>query len=114
MREVAMRHELHHSGDSHSRWGLGTRRAFLSSMVSAAVFSRWAIGRQNPAPQDAAADMTERFRQMSEDYEREGLAQPFKGITTDGNVAPGLFQIAPSGVSTEPVRNAAQAFIATL
>jgi len=51
---------------------------------------------------------------MSEEYEREGLAQPFKGITTDGNVVPGLFEISPSGVSTEGVRNAAEKFISTL
>ena len=58
--------------------------------------------------------MAERFRQMSEDYESKGLATPFKGITTNGEVVPGLFEIKPSGVSTEPVRNAAEAFIATL
>jgi len=51
---------------------------------------------------------------MSEDYEREGLAAPFKGITTGGDVMPGLFEIKPTGVSTEPVRNAAIAFINTL
>jgi hypothetical protein len=109
-----MGHKVHHSGDSHSRPGSGTRRAFLSSLISAAVFSRWAIGRQYSDGQDAAAEMAERFRQMSEDYERQGLAEPFKGITTDGNVAPGLFQIAPTSVSTEPVRNAALSFISTL
>ena len=51
---------------------------------------------------------------MSEDSERQGLADPFKGITTNGSVVPGLFQISPSGVSTEPVRNAATKFISTL
>ncbi len=50
---------------------------------------------------------------MSEDYEREGLAEPFRGITTDGKVIPGLFEISPSGVSTEPVRNTAEKFIAS-
>jgi hypothetical protein len=51
---------------------------------------------------------------MSEDYEKEGLAAPFQGITTDGTVVPSLFQVSPTGVSTEPVRNAAERFIATL
>jgi hypothetical protein len=51
---------------------------------------------------------------MSENYEKEGLAAPFQGITTDGKIVPGLFQISPSGVSTEGVRNAAERFIATL
>jgi hypothetical protein len=53
------------------------------------------------------------YRQMSERYEHDGL-DPFKGITTDGNVLPGIFEIKPTGVSTEPVRNAAERFIATL
>jgi len=58
--------------------------------------------------------MAERYRQISEDAERKGLAEPFKGVTTNGNVLPGLFQISPTGVSTEPVRMAAETFIATL
>ena len=52
--------------------------------------------------------MAERFRRMSEEAEQKGLAEPFRGITTNGDVMPGLFQISPSGVSTEPVRNAAE------
>src|SRR5689334_16413650 len=55
-----------------------------------------------------------RFKQMSADSERKGLAEPFKGITTDGRVMPGLFEIRASGVSTEPVRKAAEALLAAL
>jgi hypothetical protein len=77
--------------------------------VAASVFSPWARG-QTATP----AETAERFHQISEEYEREGLASPFKGITTDGQVAPGLFEISPSGVSTEPVRNAAERFMASL
>ena len=62
----------------------------------------------------SAPDLAERFRQMSEEAERKGLAEPYKGITADGNVAPGLFNVHSTGVSTEPVRNAAEAFLATL
>jgi uncharacterized protein DUF3500 len=87
----------------------GTRRAFVSSLLPAAVLAQRAV-----AQQPAAADMAERFRQMSEEYEREGLAETFKGITNNGTVVPGLFEISPSGVSTEPVRNAAERFIASL
>ena len=32
------------------------------------------------------------------------LAEPFKGITTDGRLVPGLFPIRSTGVSTRPVR----------
>jgi hypothetical protein len=42
------------------------------------------------------------------------LAEPFRGITTNGTVQPGLFRIKSTGVSTEPVRNAAVAFLAAL
>jgi len=61
-----------------------------------------------------APNTTEQYRQRSEQYEREGLAQAFKGITANGTVAPGLFAIRSTGVSTEPVRKAAVAFIASL
>lgn len=103
-----MANELRHAGHPDSRPEF-TRRAFLSSLISAAILATRAIGQQQ-----TAADMAERFRQMSEDFERKGLAEPFKGITTNGNVLPGLFEIGPSGVSTEPVRNAADTFITSL
>ena len=102
---------LHHPGHTHthSKPEFSTRRDFLSALISAAALVPWAFG-QSQTP----TDMAERFRQMSEDFERDGLAAPFRGITTDGKVIPGLFEISPSGVSTEPVRNAAEKFIASL
>jgi len=51
---------------------------------------------------------------MSADYERKGLAEPFKGITTDGSIVPGLFQVGPTGASTESVRLAAERFLSCL
>ena len=39
---------------------------------------------------------------------------PFKGISTDGNVQAGLFPIRATGVTTAPVREAAVAFVGTL
>ncbi|HSC29833.1 MAG TPA: DUF3500 domain-containing protein [Vicinamibacterales bacterium] len=42
------------------------------------------------------------------------LAEPFKGVTTDGTIVPGLFTIRSTGVTTTPVREAAQAFLGTL
>src|SRR5262249_37654881 len=108
--EANVAHERHHPHHPHTHPVPGMAN-FLSSLVSAAVLVPWAVGQTGPQSPSAIA---ERFRKMSEDYEKEGLAAPFKGITTDGLVAPGLFEIRPSGVSTEPVRNAAEAFIATL
>jgi hypothetical protein len=42
------------------------------------------------------------------------LDEPFKGVTTNGTVTPGLFPIRSTGVSTAPVRNAAVAFLVSL
>jgi hypothetical protein len=107
-------HHHHHHHDhvhTHPLSAGPTRRDFLSSLICSAVLAPWAMGQQqsrNPS------EIAEQFRKMSEDYEKEGLAAPFKGITTSGDVMPGLFEIKPAGVSTEPVRNAALAFIGTL
>ena len=46
--------------------------------------------------------------------ETPGLADPFKGITTNGQVEPGLFAVKSTGVSTAPVRQAAESFLAAL
>jgi hypothetical protein len=107
-------HHHHHHHDhvhTHPLSAGPTRRDFLSSLICSAVLAPWAMGQQqsrNPS------EIAEQFRKMSEDYEKEGLAAPFKGITTSGDVMPGLFEIKPAGVSTEPVRNAALTFIGTL
>jgi hypothetical protein len=38
------------------------------------------------------------------------VSEPFKGLTTDGNVVPGLFPLTSTGISTEPIRRAALEF----
>ena len=40
--------------------------------------------------------------------------EPFKGVTTEGTVEPGLFSIKATGVTTRPVREAAERFLAGL
>ncbi|MBI2203009.1 MAG: DUF3500 domain-containing protein [Candidatus Rokubacteria bacterium] len=50
-------------------------------------------------------------------YKQHGealLAQPFKGITTDGHVVPGLFPIQRTGIPTAPIKDAAEALLASL
>jgi hypothetical protein len=59
-------------------------------------------------------ELKERFRKRSIEIENIGLAEPFKGITTDGNVQEGLFGLHSTGVSTEPVRKAAITFLESL
>ncbi len=46
--------------------------------------------------------------------EEAALAEPFKGVTRDGTVTPGLYSIQSTGVSTEPVREAAEQFLTSL
>jgi hypothetical protein len=48
------------------------------------------------------------------DRERAALAEPFRGVSTDGTVQSGLFRIESTGVSTAPVKAAAEAFLAGL
>ena len=66
------------------------------------------------AQSQSPADQVERFRRMSLDAEAKGLAEPYRGITASGTVRPGLYSIRSTGVSTEPVRAAADKFLAAL
>jgi hypothetical protein len=62
----------------------------------------------------AQSDRTARFPAMSRAAEERGLAEAFKGITTNGELVKGLFPVRSTGVSTEPVRVAADKFLAAL
>jgi uncharacterized protein DUF3500 len=42
------------------------------------------------------------------------MAAPFKGITTDGNVIPSLYAMQQTGISVQPIIDAADAFLASL
>ena len=74
-----------------------TRRTLFSTLIPGAILTSDAF------PQNTVS-MAERFRKMSADYERKGLADPFKGITANGTVESGLFGIHSTGVSTAAVR----------
>ena len=69
-------------------------RAIVSTVVIAALLSTLALKAQRGGP-DPSTD-------------------PFRGVTADGTVRPGLFGIRSTGVSTKPVMDAAAAFIAAL
>jgi hypothetical protein len=51
---------------------------------------------------------------MFREEERRGLSEPFRGVTTNGKVVPGLFRIQSTGVSTKPVSMAAEVFLSAL
>lgn len=93
------------------------RRKFLSVMggtsVIVSLVSVLGHGIKSRA-QQLSGDLADRFQRMSREAEARGLAEPFRGVTTDGNVVSGLFPIRSIGVSTAPVRTAAEAFLATL
>ena len=85
-----------------------TRSASMGALLMILILGSSVLTQQTPQ------DRTERFRRMSADSETRGLAEPFKGVTTNGQVAPGLFAIHSTGVSTEPVQKAASAFLSGL
>ena len=62
---------------------------------------------------DLSSQLNERTRGMRLAGE-EAVAKPFEGITAAGMLAPGLFPIEKSGVSTEPIRTAADAWLQAL
>jgi hypothetical protein len=65
---------------------------------------------QGPDPQA----YLQQSRDFSTRMESTGLADSFKGITTNGSVVPGLFSIRSTGVSTQTVRSATEAFLKSL
>ncbi|MDZ4799773.1 MAG: DUF3500 domain-containing protein [Bryobacteraceae bacterium] len=88
-----------------------SRRGLLSTVIPAGMFAAGAAAQQ---PAQTPAAMMERFRQMSKDAEAKGLAQAFKGLTTNGTVEPDLFAVKKTGVSTAGVRSAAERFVESL
>lgn len=64
--------------------------------------------------QSSVSERMERFKKMSNEYEKSGLSEPFKGITANGEIEKGLFKIESTGVSTLPVLQAANQFLNAL
>jgi hypothetical protein len=79
------------------------RRALLATSLS--MIAALAIAQRDPA---------DRFRALSQQAETKGLAEPYKGVTTDGEPVRGLFPLRSTGVSTEPVRRAAENLLKSL
>jgi len=75
-----------------------------------AVFQTTAAQSPTAQPARSAAELL----RLSLTAEGPGLAEPFKGLTANGQIEAGLFKIRSTGVSTEPVRKTADAFLATL
>lgn len=73
-----------------------------------------AVGLAAVALMTAVAWAQNSVRDRSLAADKQGLAEPFKGVTTAGAVAPNLFGIKSTGVSTAAVTKAATAFLGAL
>jgi hypothetical protein len=82
----------------------------VALFAAALLHGTAAYAQQPPTSEDRA----ERSRRMSREAEAKGLAEPFRGITTNGAVVPGLFRLESTGVSTGPVRQAAEGLLSAL
>lgn len=74
----------------------------------AVMLAAWAFA-QAPQPRNL-----DELNKRSRAAEATGLAERFKGLTTNGQVEPNLFAMRSTGVSTELVRKAATAFLEAL
>ena len=83
-------------------------------VLTGTLLCAWAGATLVTLSAQATGSLLERFTQMSAKSEASGLAEPFKGITADGTVQPGFFAIRSTGVSTAPVRAAAESFLRSL
>jgi hypothetical protein len=89
-------------------WRFQLPAALLALMVLSGSAALLAVALQQ------APDRLSRFRQMSERTDARIAAEPFVGVTTDGTVETGLYEIRSTGVSTAPVRQATEAYLASL
>jgi hypothetical protein len=85
-------------------------RRIVAPLVALAGALTLSVAAQPPDP----AEFRRRLEGATATFEGRGLAEPFRGITTDGAIEPKLYSIRSTGVSTEPVVAAARAFLAAL
>jgi hypothetical protein len=75
--------------------------------------ARIGLRERPPTPAIRPFELPSRLKPML-DRAHAGLAEPFRGITGDGEFAPGLFALEKTGVSLASVLEAARSFLATL
>jgi Protein of unknown function (DUF3500) len=91
------------------RW-LASRPRLMLALGLAAVWTSASLMQLSAQ----GGSLFDRFKQMSIQAEANGLAEPFKGVTTHGTPRPGLFTVQATGVSTAAVQRAADAFLRSL
>jgi hypothetical protein len=75
--------------------------------------AHFGLRHREPTPAVRPFELPPRLRPMGE-RARAALAEPFRGITTNAVIEPGLFALEPTGVSLAPVLDAARRFLASL
>jgi hypothetical protein len=75
--------------------------------------AHFGLRQRAPTPAVRPFDLPPRLKPFL-DRANAALAQPFRGITSGGDIVPGLFALAKTGVSVAPVLEAARSFLATL
>jgi Protein of unknown function (DUF3500) len=67
-----------------------------------------------PSPLSELHPSVQKELQHILDVDTAAFAEPFKGVTTDGTIRPGLFSIQKTGITLQPVLDAAVAFLKAL
>src|SRR5712691_7630824 len=93
--------------------GLGDRDDRKESPSMAGESARFGLRERPPAPAIRPFDLPPRLKPML-DRANAGLAEPFRGIASGGEIVPGLFALGKTGVSLAPVLEAAKSFLAGL
>lgn len=106
--------EIKHWMYSYEHALMNRREALTRFVAACAAFFGTAIPGWNAFAQTREARSGGPPPGMGPGNESAALAEAFKGITTDGNVITDLFPVVSTGVSTKPVRIAAEKFIAAL
>jgi hypothetical protein len=87
-----------------------TKVSATRGVMQVLLFTTFAVALALAQP----GDRQERFREMSASAEARGLAEPYRGVTANGELVYGLFPIVATGVSTEAVVAAAHDFLQAL
>jgi len=85
---------------------LPSRRRFGRVCAVAAIFTLAVL--------TVAAASWQRGGNRFADLEQRAIAEPFSGVTTGHGIEPDLFSVRATGVSTEPVADAARSFLDSL
>ena len=75
--------------------------------------ARFGLRERAPTPAVRPFELPPRMQPML-DRARSGLAEPFRGINTNGVIVPGLFATGKTGIALAPLLEATRSFLASL